>query len=144
MPLNVRSFCCYWDGGYIVAITTNYELINQREKNRDVYIIKTMGPEITELEHQAVKIATHYSLSQNYPNPFNPSTSIKYSIPQSSNVTLKVFDVLGSEIITLLNKEQSAGNYEVEFDGSDLTSGIYFYRLQAGDFVETKKMILLK
>ena len=79
-----------------------------------------------------------------YPNPFNPSTTIKYSIPKQSNVTLKVFDVLGSEVATLVNKEQPQGNYEVEFDGSELTSGIYFYRLQAGDFVETKKMILIK
>ena len=68
-------------------------------------------------------------LSQNYPNPFNPSTTIKYSIPKQSNVTLKVFDVLGSEVATLVNKEQPQGNYEVEFDGAELTSGIYFYRI---------------
>ena len=92
----------------------------------------------------------NFNLSQNYPNPFNPSTIIKYSIPNQSDVNLKIFDVLGSEVATLLNKEQPQGNYEVEFNGKDLTSGIYFYRLQvytpgsAGDFVETKKMILLK
>lgn len=86
----------------------------------------------------------NFKLVQNYPNPFNPSATIKYSIPIQSNVTLKVFDALGSEVATLIKKEQSQGNYEVEFDGSDLTSGIYFYRLQAGDYVETKKMILLK
>ncbi len=88
---------------------------------------------------------THrFSLQQNYPNPFNPSTIIKYSIPKQSNVTLKIFDVLGSEVETLVNTEQPQGNYEVDFDGNELTSGIYFYKLQAGDFVETKKMILLK
>ena len=85
-----------------------------------------------------------YSLSQNYPNPFNPNTTIKYSLPKQSSVTLKVFDVLGGEVATLVNKEQPQGNYEVEFDGMDLTSGIYFYQLIANDFVETKKMVLLK
>ncbi len=89
-------------------------------------------------------LPTEYSLSQNYPNPFNPSTTIKYSIPKRSNVTLKVFDVLGSEVNTLVNKEQPQGNYEVEFDGTELSSGIYFYRLKAGEFIETKKMLLIK
>ena len=91
-----------------------------------------------------LELPNNYTLEQNYPNPFNPSTTIKYSIPQQSNVTLKVFDVLGSEVTTLVNKQQPQGNYEVEFDASYLTSGILLYRLQAGDFVETKKMILLK
>lgn len=95
-------------------------------------------------EYEEVIIPKNFSLSQNYPNPFNPSTTIKYTIPKQSKVTLKVFDVLGSELATLINKEQPQGNYEVEFDGKDLTSGIYFYKLKAGDFIETKKMILLK
>ncbi|MHA2101430.1 MAG: T9SS type A sorting domain-containing protein, partial [Candidatus Kariarchaeaceae archaeon] len=85
-----------------------------------------------------------YSLSQNYPNPFNPSTIIKYQIPQLSFVTIKVYDVLGSEIITLVNEEKPLGSYEVEFNAANLPSGIYFYRLQAGNFVETKKMVLMK
>ena len=95
---------------------------------------------------------TEYMLSQNYPNPFNPSTTIYYSIPQSSFVTLKVYDMLGSEITTLVNEEKPIGSYEVEFNATRLPSGIYFYRLQAGvpsassgqSFVETKKMILMK
>jgi len=85
-----------------------------------------------------------YSLFQNFPNPFNPYTTINYAIPEKSMVIIKVFDVLGKEVTTLVKKEQSQGNYEIEFDAKQLTSGIYFYRLQAGDFVETKKMILLK
>lgn len=85
-----------------------------------------------------------YSLEQNCPNPFNPSTSIKYAVSDMQFVTLKVYDVLGNEIATLVNEEQPAGSYEVSFDASQFTSGIYFYRLQAGNFVETKKMILLK
>lgn len=85
-----------------------------------------------------------YLLLQNYPNPFNPSTTINYQIPELSFVTIKVYDVLGNEVATLVNEEKSAGSYEIEFDGNELTSGIYFYRIQAGNFVETKKMILLK
>ncbi|MBT8380515.1 MAG: T9SS type A sorting domain-containing protein [Ignavibacteria bacterium] len=85
-----------------------------------------------------------FNLDQNYPNPFNPSTKIKYQISELSFVTLKVFDVLGNETITLVNEEKTAGNYEVEFNGTELTSGIYFYRIQAGNYVETMKMVLMK
>ncbi len=85
-----------------------------------------------------------YQLNQNYPNPFNPTTKISYSIPQSSNVTLKVNNVLGSEVATLVDEEKAAGSYEIEFNASTLPSGIYFYRFQAGNFVETKKMVLMK
>ena len=92
--------------------------------------------------------STHYVLFPNYPNPFNPTTTIKYSIPKQSNVKLKIFDLLGSEVATLVNKEQQQGNYEVEFNPSAdrlrLTSGVYLYRLQADDYVETKKMMLIK
>ena len=86
----------------------------------------------------------HFSLSQNYPNPFNPNTVISFRLPVIGFVTLKVYDILGREVVTLVNEEKPAGEYEVEFDGSALTSGIYFYRLKAGEFSETKKMILLK
>jgi len=85
-----------------------------------------------------------YALNQNYPNPFNPSTIISYTIPINGFVTLKVFDVLGQEIITLLNEEKPVGSYEVEFNTKGLPSGIYFYRLQAGNFIQTKKMVLMK
>ena len=85
-----------------------------------------------------------YGLEQNHPNPFNPTTKIKYQIPELSFVTLKIYDVLRKEITTLTNKEKHTGSYEVEFNASTLPSGIYFYRLQAGNFVKTKKMILLK
>ena len=85
-----------------------------------------------------------FELAQNYPNPFNPSTKIKYSIQKKSYVTLRVFDVLGREVTTLIQKEQPQGNYEIGFDASHLTSGIYFYRIQTGEFVDVKKMLLLK
>jgi len=99
---------------------------------------------LTNIVQEENRNYTIFRLEQNYPNPFNPSTTIKYSIPKQRDVTLKVYDLLGSEVLTLVNKLQFKGKYEVDFDGSDLTSGIYFYRLQAGDFVETKKMILMK
>jgi len=107
-------------------------------------------------------LISSFTLLQNYPNPFNPSTKIKFSIPsvianevkQSQLVSLKVYDVLGNEIETLVNEEKPAGSYEVEFNSSTLSgsvsakggyaSGVYFYQLQAGSFVETKKMVLLK
>ena len=85
-----------------------------------------------------------FSLHQNYPNPFNPNTMINFAIPKSSHVYLKVYDLLGQEKATLVNKELSAGYHNVSFDGSTLPSGIYFYRIQAGDFIQTKKMILMK
>jgi hypothetical protein len=85
-----------------------------------------------------------YSLSQNYPNPFNPNTTIKYTIPQANHVTLKIYDAQGKEICVLVNKKKIAGNYEVEYIADNLASGIYYYRLQAGDFSDTKKFILLK
>lgn len=93
-----------------------------------------------------------FYLSQNYPNPFNPSTKIKFSIPNVETrhasslqmVTIVVYDVLGNEVATLVNEEKPAGNYEVEFNATNLTSGVYFYQLKAGTFYETKKMVLLK
>ncbi len=87
----------------------------------------------------------NYSLSNNYPNPFNPLTIIEYNLPEYGYVTLKVYDMLGREIVTLVNEEMNAGNYEVEFDGSDLASGIYYYKIMVEyTFTETKKMILIK
>ncbi|MBW7889397.1 MAG: T9SS type A sorting domain-containing protein, partial [Bacteroidetes bacterium] len=88
-------------------------------------------------------------LEQNYPNPFNPSTTIRYSIPEARNhsaiaVTLKVYDLLGKETATLVNEVQEAGNYSVQFNASQLSSGIYFYTLTAGNNISTKKLLLLK
>jgi len=85
-----------------------------------------------------------YALSQNYPNPFNPSTEINYAIPKSGFVSLKIYNILGQEVTTLVSGNQKAGNYRVSFDASKLASGVYLYRLQAGDFTSVKKMILMK
>jgi len=99
---------------------------------------------ITNVENIQNNLPSKFVLEQNYPNPFNPTTTVKYSIPNSGNVTLKVYDVLGNEVATLVNEERPAGVYEVEFDASRLSSGIYFYKLLSGVFISTKKMILIK
>jgi len=102
-------------------------------------------------ENKNDEIPTDFYLSNNYPNPFNPNTKIKYSVPQTSNVIMKVFDILGNEIESLVNEEKQTGTYEINWYATNLPSGIYFYRLQAvptgrqaGSFVETKKMVLMK
>jgi len=87
---------------------------------------------------------TDYVLEQNYPNPFNPSTTIKFGIPEKNNVVVKIYNSLGSEIATLVNEVREAGSYEIQFNANNFSSGIYYYKIIAGNFVETKKMILLK
>jgi len=107
------------------------------------YILNLLCDYVTDVEELYGPIAEFY-LEQNYPNPFNPATKIKYSVSQTSNVVIKVFDILGNEIKTLVNEEKPVGSYELEFNAATLSSGIYFYRLQTGDFIETKKMVLMK
>jgi hypothetical protein len=89
-------------------------------------------------------LPANFNLSQNYPNPFNPSTTIEFSIPEESFVELKVFDVLGNEVALLANDSYPAGTYRTDFSNTNLTSGTYFYRLEAGNFVKIKKMLLLR
>ena len=95
-------------------------------------------------EDEKQLIPKEYSLHQNYPNPFNPSTTIKFDLPNDGLVQLEIFDILGRRITTLVNEYKNAGSYEQQFDASNLASGVYVYKLQAGDFVSSKKMILLK
>ena len=90
------------------------------------------------------KVPAEYSISQNYPNPFNPTTSIEYTLPKENMVTIKVFNILGQEVKTLVNETQAAGKYSIRFNANNLTSGIYFYSIQSGDFKQVKKMILMK
>ena len=89
-------------------------------------------------------VINNYILSQNYPNPFNPVTIIGYTLPQPGRVTIKVYDLLGNEIQTLINEQKNAGNYKVEFNAGNLSSGVYFYKMQTGKFLEVKKLMLLK
>jgi hypothetical protein len=88
--------------------------------------------------------ATEYALCQNYPNPCNPGTIITYVLPQRSHVVLSVYNTLGQLVTTLINAEEETGNHVVRFDGSNLSSGVYFYRLQAGSFQKTLKLVLVR
>ena len=108
-----------------------------------VFCENNFGYPIVSVEDEQ-EIILSFQLYQNYPNPFNPSTKISYSVPTASEVTLRVFDILGNEISTLVNEEKPAGKYEVKFDATSLPSGAYFYQLKAGSFIQTKKMILMK
>ena len=89
-------------------------------------------------------VPASFALAQNYPNPFNPSTTIRYALARRTDVKLTVFNTLGQLVVILVNGEVEAGYHEVQFDGAALASGVYFYRLQAGDFVETKRLMVLK
>jgi len=104
----------------------------------------TTGGVLTNFSNISSEIPDKFFLSQNYPNPFNPRTIINYELGITNEVIIKVYDVLGNEVANLVNENKLAGIYEVEFDGSGFASGIYFYKLEAGEFSETKRMVLLK
>lgn len=129
-----------------IQFTSQYAFIN----TFGIGVYRRSLSEITDVEQESLAgYPQAYQLHQNFPNPFNPVTKIKFSIPSNvkremSNVLLKVYDVLGIEVATLIDEYKPAGNYEVEFYASELSSGTYFYRLNAGSFIETKKMILLR
>jgi len=93
---------------------------------------------------QTPELPCEFTLSQNYPNPFNPTTTIKYDLPIDAHVTLKLYDVLGREVLTLVNEQAKAGYHSTTLDASRLSSGVYFYRIQAGQFSQTKKLILVR
>ena len=123
------------DEGWVVGGGAGYPGVILRTKNGGVSLVE---------EKQTDEMPTEFLLSQNWPNPFNPSTKIKYSVPQTSQVQITVFDVLGNEIETLVNEEKSAGAYEITWNAVNLPSGIYFYKLIAGSFNRVMKMIVLK
>ena len=132
----------------VVYITDNYIfLLGDSVRYSKWYAGSTFYPftwtNITNVKNQSVQPSS-FTLYQNYPNPFNPTTKIKYQLPEFSNVKLTIYDVLGRQIKTLVNQEKPAGNYEVEFDGTGLPSGVYFYRIEAGKFSDTKKFVLMK
>ena len=109
----------------------------------DVFILKFTAA-MTGIKSISNEVPLSFSLSQNYPNPFNPTTNIRFDLPKSGSVKLVVFDALGREVATLVNEKLAPGTYEVDWNGSDYTSGVYFYRLVTDDFVVTKKMLLVK
>jgi CubicO group peptidase (beta-lactamase class C family) len=120
-------------------------LSNSHTSNFWKIIVDALFDYVTSVELETIdEIPTGYILSQNYPNPFNPNTKINFSIPKQSSVLIKVFDILGNEVETLINEEKRTGTYEITWNAEKLPSGVYFYRLQAGNYVETKKLVLLK
>lgn len=143
----------YNGSGNNIDLANDIELDNQgnvyvggrswNTTNADDYITIKYS-EVTGVENSENSLADNFVLNQNCPNPFNPSTNIQFRIPNSEFVNLKVYDVLGNEVTTLVDEFLPAGSYDTEFSAQGLTSGIYFYKLQAGNFVETKKMLLLK
>ncbi|HDZ58809.1 MAG TPA: T9SS type A sorting domain-containing protein [Ignavibacteriales bacterium] len=144
MPVALRHITA--DLGIIV---TDFPLYFMEEAEAQQVITNGLMEfgEVTGIENDRNNPAAQpnkYSLNQNYPNPFNPSTRIRFSIPVQSKVVLRLYNTIGEELRVLVNEEKEAGAYEVEFNANNLPSGVYFYRLRAGNFVKTKKMILLR
>ena len=131
------------DWGAMKVSETQSELIFQFF-TRTGTLIDSYSIGDTEVGVEETNIITAYKLFQNYPNPFNPTTTIVYTITRSGFVDLTVFDILGRKVATLINENQTAGNYSVKFDGSGLSSGIYIYRLRSDDFISSKKLVLMK
>jgi hypothetical protein len=126
-----------------IGLTSTWNIFETHELVGAIINGRTYGT-IVSIGDPKNELKKSFILSQNYPNPFNPTTVIKYQLPEAGLVTLKVFDILGNEIETLVNEQKQTGTYEITWYAEGLPSGIYFYRLQAGDFIETKKMILMK
>jgi hypothetical protein len=116
---------------------------NSQEHKYDILSL-IIGKDIRNNKVVNKNIPFAYKLHQNYPNPFNPVTTIKYDIPQDNFVSVKIYDLLGREVKTLVNESKEPGFYEVLFDGSNLASGVYFCRIEAGDFADFRKMVLVK
>ena len=143
--LHAQSSIVY-DAGTVIEIGTNADvcagaiIINGGYSGNGHFCNGTVDVR-SEEETTAPK---EFSLSQNFPNPFNPVTIISYQLPETGFVTLKVYDILGNKVVTLVNDEKPTGSYNVSFDASKLPSGVYYYKMRAGNYVETKKMMLLK
>jgi hypothetical protein len=128
------------DGKKEIVITNR----NPRPHMNDDLIIILEMESGTDVEDQDGELPASFSLEQNYPNPFNPSTMIEYSLPQKSYVSLAVFDALGQQVAALVEGDQGAGRHQVAFDASGLASGVYLYRLNAGDFVQTRRLVVVR
>jgi len=153
--LFIDSFAA--DNTYLYVGTETGAGVQGKERQKNEYLSKSdlkSAPilwkrklselKLTGIKSEVSQIPSRFLLNQNYPNPFNPVTTINYSIPKSSFVKIKVYDALGREVLTLVNENKLVGDYSIQFNAAKHTSGVYFYRMQAGDFVQTKKLILLK
>jgi len=144
IPASANTRVCATIGQSFIGATqnANTQLVGGFLVHPSITGLKTAVEEKTQEESQ---LPTAYELKQNYPNPFNPSTTIQFALPKPSAVKLKILNMLGREILTLVDEKLPAGEHKVVFDTRTLTSGVYYYRLQAGEeFVETKKLTLLK
>jgi hypothetical protein len=129
--------------GVRVVSNENFTVLCQNS-NGNTWLLK-FADIITNVQDQSAGSLVHLiNLQQNYPNPFNPTTTIEFNLPKTSNVLLKIFNILGEEVSTLVSNRLSAGSHTYEWDASNLSGGVYIYRLEAGDYKETKKMILMK
>jgi Secretion system C-terminal sorting domain len=133
----VKAFHYFEDPILPVEVIYTYDLVYAK-------IDKKEYSTLTSVASHSQNLPTHFTLEQNYPNPFNPSTVIKFSIPTNGHVSLKIFDVLGQEVATLIEGKFSKGEYTVPWNGYNVSSGVYFYRLQSNNYSETKKLLLLK
>ncbi len=144
---NATSSSTEWTENAFSNIDARYIRVSFISSNENgwagLWETEIWGPNTTPIEEE-MSLPDGFKLEQNYPNPFNPTTKIKFSIPQSGKTTLKVFNLLGNVVATLIDDNLSAGTFEVDFNANNISSGVYFYTLQTGAFVETKKMILLK
>ena len=128
----------------VVDGTSGPYLIASLNSGKNIILSNLLNPVITSVKNENNNLPSEYSLEQNYPNPFNPSTTITFTIPNQANVKLSVYNAIGEEVAELLNDNISAGSHQVTFDASNLSSGLYFYRITAGNFVDVKKMMLVK
>jgi hypothetical protein len=127
-----------------ISISGSLNAEQRRERIRKDLLLLAQKETDNNTTKEINSLPINYSLSQNYPNPFNPVTKISYSIAKQGLVTLKIYDIIGREIKTLVNEVKQAGYYTVDFNGSSLASGVYFYRIQSGDFISVKRMVLVK
>jgi len=126
----------------ILSFPLYFTRIEQAEALMDLMLIRIGEP--TDIDENAITLSTDYLLEQNFPNPFNPTTKIRFAVKEKSKVEIIVYDILGRKVISLINEEKTPGNYEVFFDASGLSSGVYLYTIKAGSFIQTRKMLLMK
>ena len=129
-------------GAYFEGMIDDIRIYDRAITNQEIDSLFNEG--VTSLEEVNSKVPQGYNLNQNYPNPFNPNTTIEFSIPESEFVTLKVYNILGEEVATLVSERLTTGQYKYDMDASALASGVYLYRIKAGEFQQIKKMVLLR